>query len=170
MTLPLDILLVMALIGGILLGYPVSFTLAGVATLFAFLGWVTQAFDMTLLGALAQRVFGLLTNDVLIAIPLFVLMGVVLEKSKIAEELLETMGRLFGKMRGGLGISVILVGALLAASTGIVGATVVAMGLIALPTKLRNKYDPCLACGIVCASGTLGQSSRPQHCLSSSPM
>ncbi len=165
MTLPLDILLVLALIGGILLGYPVSFTLAGVATLFAFLGWVTGSFDMSLLGALAQRVFGLLTNDVLIAIPLFVLMGVVLEKSRIAEELLETMGRLFGKMRGGLGIAVMVVGALLAASTGIVGATVVAMGLIALPTMLRNNYDPSLACGIVCTSGTLGQIIPPSTLL-----
>lgn len=163
--LPLDILLVFALIGGILLGYPVSFTLSGVATVFALIGWATGAFDMALLGALAQRVFGLLTNDVLIAIPLFVLMGVVLEKSRIAEELLETMGQLFGRMRGGLGISVVIVGALLAASTGIVGATVVAMGLIALPTMLRNKYDPSLACGIVCTSGTLGQIIPPSTLL-----
>ena len=165
MELPLDFLLVFALIGGILLGYPVSFTLAGVATLFAFLGYFTGSFDMALLGALAQRVFGLLTNDVLIAIPLFVLMGVVLEKSRIAEELLETMGKLFGRMRGGLGIAVILVGALLAASTGIVGATVVAMGMIALPTMLRNNYDPGLSCGIVCTSGTLGQIIPPSTLL-----
>ena len=163
--LPLDILLVIALIGGILLGYPVSFTLSGVATVFALIGWATGVFDMSLLGALAQRVFGLLTNDVLIAIPLFVLMGVVLEKSRIAEELLETMGQLFGRMRGGLGISVVLVGALLAASTGIVGATVVAMGLIALPTMLRNRYDPSFACGIVCTSGTLGQIIPPSTLL-----
>lgn len=165
MDFPLDIFLVLALIGGILLGYPVSFTLAGVATLFAFIGYFAGSFDMTLLGALAQRVFGLLTNDVLIAIPLFVLMGVVLEKSRIAEELLETMGKLFGRMRGGLGIAVIIVGALLAASTGIVGATVVAMGLIALPTMLRNNYDPGLACGIVCTSGTLGQIIPPSTLL-----
>jgi TRAP-type mannitol/chloroaromatic compound transport system permease large subunit len=165
MSLPLDILLVVALIGGILIGYPVSFTLAGVATLFAFLGWLTGNFDLSLLGALAQRVFGLLTNDVLIAIPLFVLMGVVLEKSRIAEDLLETMGRLFGRMRGGLGISVIVVGALLAASTGIVGATVVAMGMIALPTMLRNRYQPALACGIVCTAGTLGQIIPPSTLL-----
>lgn len=165
MEIPLDFLLVFALIGGILLGYPVSFTLAGVATLFAFLGYFTGSFDLALLGALAQRVFGLLTNDVLIAIPLFVLMGVVLEKSRIAEELLETMGKLFGSVRGGLGIAVILVGALLAASTGIVGATVVAMGMIALPTMLRNNYDPSLACGIVCTSGTLGQIIPPSTLL-----
>jgi TRAP-type mannitol/chloroaromatic compound transport system permease large subunit len=165
MTLPLDLLLVVALIGGILIGYPVSFTLAGVATVFAFIGWLTGSFDLNLLGALAQRVFGLLTNDVLIAIPLFVVMGVVLEKSRIAEDLLETMGRLFGRMRGGLGISVVVVGALLAASTGIVGATVVAMGLIALPTMLRNHYQPALACGIVCTSGTLGQIIPPSTLL-----
>ncbi|MEE4134999.1 MAG: TRAP transporter large permease subunit [Desulforhopalus sp.] len=165
MNLPLDLLLVVALISGILIGYPVSFTLAGVATIFAFLGWLTGNFDLSLLGALAQRVFGLLTNDVLIAIPLFVLMGVVLEKSRIAEDLLETMGRLFGRMRGGLGISVVVVGALLAASTGIVGATVVAMGLIALPTMLRNHYQPALACGIVCTSGTLGQIIPPSTLL-----
>ncbi len=163
--LPLDILLVLSLIGGILLGYPVSFTLAGVATVFAIIGYFTGAFDMTLLFALAQRMFGTLTNDVLIAIPLFVIMGVVLEKSKIAEDLLETMARLFGKMRGGLGVSVVLVGALLAASTGIVGATVVAMGMIALPTMLRNHYQPSLACGIVCTSGTLGQIIPPSTLL-----
>jgi TRAP-type mannitol/chloroaromatic compound transport system permease large subunit len=106
-----------------------------------------------------------MTNDVLIAIPLFVFMGVVLERSRIAEDLLETMGRLFGTIRGGLGVSVILVGALLAASTGIVGATVVAMGLIALPTMLRNGYDPRLASGVVCTSGTLGQIIPPSTLL-----
>ncbi len=165
MTLPLDLVMFAALIGGILIGYPVSFTLAGVATLFAGLGALTGQFDPGLLGALGQRVFGLVTNDVLIAIPLFVFMGVVLEKSHIAEDLLETMGRLFGRMRGGLGISVVLVGALLAASTGIVGATVVAMGLIALPTMLRNRYSPSLSCGIVCTAGTLGQIIPPSTLL-----
>jgi len=165
MSLPLDLLMFAALIAAILIGYPVSFTLAGVATLFAFLGLATGQFDMGLLGALAQRVFGLMTNTVLIAIPLFVFMGVVLEKSRIAEDLLETAGRLFGTLRGGLGISVVLVGALLAASTGIVGATVVAMGLIALPTMLRNGYDPKLASGIVCTSGTLGQIIPPSTLL-----
>lgn len=165
MSMPLDLLMFAALIGGILIGYPVSFTLAGVATLFAWIGWMTGGFDASLLGAFGQRVFGLITNDVLIAIPLFVVMGVVLEKSHIAEDLLETMGRLFGAMRGGLGISVVLVGALLAASTGIVGATVVAMGLIALPTMLRNRYDPALSCGIVCTAGTLGQIIPPSTLL-----
>ncbi len=165
MTLPLDLILVAALIVGILIGYPVSFTLAGLATLFAFFGWMAGQFDPRLLGALAQRAFGLITNDVLIAIPLFVFMGIVLEKSRIAEELLQTMGRLFGRIRGGLGISVIVVGALLAASTGIVGATVVAMGLIALPTMLRYRYQPALASGVVCTAGTLGQIIPPSTLL-----
>lgn len=165
MTLPLDLLMFAALIGAILIGYPVAFTLAGIATLFALLGWGIGQFDLSLLGALGQRTFGILTNNVLIAIPLFVFMGVVLEKSRIAEDLLETMGRLFGTMRGGLGVSVVLVGALLAASTGIVGATVVAMGLIALPTMLRNGYDRKLASGLVCTSGTLGQIIPPSTLL-----
>src|SRR3546814_11232266 len=122
----LDLVVFAALIGAILLGYPVSFTLTGVAVVFAGLGWAFGVFDPSLLGALGQRAFGLLTNDVLIAIPLFVFMGVVLQHSRIAEELLATMGRLFGSLRGGLGVSVIMVGALLDASPGIVGATVVA--------------------------------------------
>lgn len=161
----LDLLMLAALIVCILLGFPVSFSIAGTAIVFAALGWLLGAFDLSLLGALGQRVFGLLTNDVLIAIPLFVMMGVVLEKSRIAEELLETMGRLFGSLRGGLGVSVILVGALLAASTGIVGATVIAMGLIALPTMLRSGYNPRLASGIVCTAGTLGQIIPPSTLL-----
>jgi TRAP-type mannitol/chloroaromatic compound transport system permease large subunit len=164
-SLPLDLLMFGALIAFILLGYPVAFTIAGVATIFALLGWITGELNLQLMGALGQRFFGILTNHVLTAIPLFVLMGVVLEKSRIAEELLETMGRLFGRMRGGLGVSVILVGALLAASTGIVGATVVAMGLIALPTMLRNGYDPRLASGVVATSGTLGQIIPPSTLL-----
>lgn len=165
MAIPLDLLMFAALIGGILLGYPVSFTIAGVATIFALAGWGFGQFDITLIGAFGQRAFGLLTNNVLVAIPLFIFMGVVLEKSRIAEDLLETMGKFFGAMRGGLGVSVIIVGALLAASTGIVGATVVAMGMIALPTMLRNNYDAPLASGIVCASGTLGQIIPPSTLL-----
>ncbi|ESR23834.1 TRAP transporter large permease [Lutibaculum baratangense] len=165
MSLPLDLIMFGALIGFILLGYPVAFTIAGVATAFALLGTATGQFNIGLMGALGQRFFGVMTNPVLIAIPLFVLMGVVLEKSRIAEELLETMGRLFGRMRGGLGVSVMLVGALLAASTGIVGATVVAMGMIALPAMLRNGYSPALASGMVCTSGTLGQIIPPSTLL-----
>jgi TRAP-type mannitol/chloroaromatic compound transport system permease large subunit len=165
MTEYLDLLMFAALIVAILLGYPVSFTIAGVAVIFALLGWALGVFDINLLGALGQRIFGVMTNDVLIAIPLFVFMGVVLEQSRIAEELLETMGRLFGSLRGGLGVSVILVGALLAASTGIVGATVVAMGMIALPAMLRNGYSPKLASGVVCTAGTLGQIIPPSTLL-----
>lgn len=154
-----------ALFAAILLGFPVAFSIGGVAIIFAFLGWALNVMDISLLGAMSQRIFGLLSNSVLIAIPLFVLMGAVLEKSRIAEELLDTMGRLFGQLRGGLGISVVLVGALLAASTGIVGATVVAMGMIALPTMLRSGYDPRVASGIVCTAGTLGQIIPPSTLL-----
>ncbi len=165
MSLPLDLLMFAALIGAILSGFPVAFAIAGVAVIFAVLGQLTGQMDFALLGALGQRAFGVLTNTVLIAIPLFVVMGVVLEKSRLAEELLETMGRLFGSFRGGLGLSVVAVGALLAASTGIVGATVIAMGLIALPTMLRTGYDPRLASGIVCTAGTLGQIIPPSTLL-----
>lgn len=161
----LDLLMFAALMVAILSGFPVSFAIAGTAILFAYIGWATGAMQLTLLGALGQRVYGVLTNDVLIAIPLFVTMGVVLERSQIAEDLLDTMGRLFGQLRGGLGISVILVGALLAASTGIVGATVIAMGMIALPTMLRTGYDPRLASGLVCTAGTLGQIIPPSTLL-----
>ena len=165
MMLPLDLMMFGALIAVILMGYPVAFSIAGVATGFALLGSALGAFNLGLMGALAQRFFGVMTNPVLTAIPLFVLMGVILEKSRIAEDLLETMGRLFGSMRGGLGVSVMLVGALLAASTGIVGATVVAMGMIALPAMLRNGYNPALASGMVCTSGTLGQIIPPSTLL-----
>ncbi|MFK7854891.1 MAG: TRAP transporter large permease subunit [Granulosicoccus sp.] len=161
----LDILMFAALIVAILCGFPVAFSIGGVAVLFAFIGSLLGVMDISLLGAMSQRIFGLLSNSVLIAIPLFVLMGAILEKSRIAEELLDTMGRLFGQLRGGLGISVVLVGALLAASTGIVGATVVAMGMIALPTMLRSGYDARVASGIVCTAGTLGQIIPPSTLL-----
>ncbi|MCF4097061.1 TRAP transporter large permease [Maritalea mediterranea] len=154
-----------ALIAAILSGFPVAFSIAGVAVIFAFIGAATGVMDIGLLGASGQRIFGLLTNNVLIAIPLFVLMGAVLEKSKIAEDLLQTMGKAFGSFRGGLGISVVLVGALLAASTGIVGATVVAMGMIALPAMLRANYNKALAAGTVCTAGTLGQIIPPSTLL-----
>jgi len=161
----LDLIMFAALMAAILLGFPVAFSIAGTAVAFGYLGWLLGEMDISLLGALSQRAFGVLTNNVLIAIPLFVLMGAVLEKSRIAEDLLETMGRLFGQLRGGLGLSVILVGALLAASTGIVGATVVAMGMIALPTMLRAGYNPRLAAGLVCTAGTLGQIIPPSTLL-----
>ncbi|MEM6354408.1 MAG: TRAP transporter large permease subunit [Pseudomonadota bacterium] len=165
MSTPLDLLMFGALIAAILSGFPAAFSIAGVAVIFAGLGWATGVMDIGLLGALGQRVFGLLSNGVLIAIPLFVVMGAILERSRIAEHMLETMGRLFGGLRGGLGISVVLVGALLAASTGIVGATVVAMGMIALPSMLRAGYDPRVSAGVVCTAGTLGQIIPPSTLL-----
>ncbi|NVK38972.1 MAG: TRAP transporter large permease subunit [Gammaproteobacteria bacterium] len=149
----------------LMLGYPVAFTLSGVALMFALLGTVTGHFDSAFLEALPNRLFGIMSNQLLIAVPLFVFMGVMLEKSKIAENLLKTMGGLFGSMRGGLAISVILVGMLLAASTGIIGATVVTMGLITLPTMLKNNYSPALATGTICATGTLGQIIPPSMAL-----
>jgi tripartite ATP-independent transporter DctM subunit len=145
----------------ILAGYPVAFTLAGSALLFAGIGSLLGVFDFGLLGAYGQLIFGRMTNPVLIAAPLFIFMGVMLERSRVAEELLDTMGMFFGELRGGLGISVICVGALLAAATGIVGATVVTMGLLSLPTMLRRGYAPSLAAGTICAAGTLGQIIPP---------
>lgn len=161
----LDIIMFGVLFGAIMLGYPVAFTIAGVAVMFAIIGTLTEQFDFILLGALSQRVFGIMTRDVLVAIPLFVIMGLVLERSRIAEDLLEEMGRLLGGLKGGLGLSVVIVGALLAASTGIVGATVVTMALIALPTMLRNGYSPSLAAGTVATAGTLGQIIPPSTLL-----
>ncbi len=151
----------LAVCGLLLFGYPVALTLAGTALLFAFLGNFTGLFDPAFLEAMPNRLYGIMSNEILIAVPLFVFMGVMLERSKVAEQLLETMALLFGRLRGGLGISVMLVGTLLAASTGIVGATVVTMGLLSLPTMVRRGYDPGLACGTICASGTLGQIIPP---------
>ena len=138
-------------------GFPVAFTLAGTSLLFAGIGLLTNTLDPAFLSAFPNRLFGILNNQILIAVPLFVFMGVMLEKSRIAEQLLRNLGLLFGPVRGGLGFSVILVGMLLAASTGIVGATVVTMGLISLPAMLRTGYSPALASGTICATGTLGQ-------------
>ena len=145
----------------LLSGYPVAFTLAGTALAFTFIGEATGTFDPAFLQALPNRLYGIITNQILIAVPLFVFMGVMLERSRIAENLLDTMARLFGPLRGGMGISVTLVGMLLAASTGIVGATVVTMGLLSLPTMLKRGYDPQISTGIICASGTLGQIIPP---------
>jgi TRAP-type mannitol/chloroaromatic compound transport system permease large subunit len=157
----LDLFMMIALCTLIMTGIPVVFILTGCAIVFAGLGILFGAFDAFLLGALAQRVFGTMTSEVLIAIPLFIFMGMMLERSRIAPELLEAMGRLFGTLRGGLAVSVTLVGALLAASTGIVGATVVTMGLIALPAMMRHRYRPDFATGTICAAGTLGQIIPP---------
>ena len=145
----------------LLIGYPVAITLASTALLFAGIGTLNDTFDSAFLQAFPNRLYGIMRNDTLIAVPLFVFMGVMLEKAKIAENLLETMAQLFGNIRGGLGISVAIVGMLLAASTGIVGATVVTMGLLSLPTLMKQKYDPRISTGIICASGTLGQIIPP---------
>jgi tripartite ATP-independent transporter DctM subunit len=142
-------------------GYPVALSLAGTALAFALLGQLAGSFDPAFLAALPNRLYGIMTNITLIAVPLFVFMGVMLERSRVADDLLETMAALFGRVRGGLGYSVTLVGMLLAASTGIVGATVVTMGLLSLPTMLRRGYDPRIAAGTICASGTLGQIIPP---------
>jgi TRAP-type mannitol/chloroaromatic compound transport system permease large subunit len=157
----LDVLMFASLCGAILLGFPVAFTLAGVSLVFALLGHAFGVFNLAILGAFPQRIFGVMTNQVLIAVPLFILMGVMLERSKVAEQLLDSMSMLFGRLRGGLGYSVCIVGALLAASTGIVGATVVTMGLLALPTMLKRGYDPAVASGTISAAGTLGQIIPP---------
>jgi tripartite ATP-independent transporter DctM subunit len=155
------LLMFLALCAALMAGFPVAFTLAGVALLFALAGAAFGVFDLVYLEAFPNRLFGIMGNETLLAVPLFVFMGVMLERSKIAEQLLDSMAALFGRLRGGLAISVLLVGVLLAASTGIVGATVVTMGLISLPLMLKRGYDPRLAAGTVCASGTLGQIVPP---------
>src|SRR4051812_43661016 len=142
-------------------GYPVALTLGGGSFAFAALAHLLGAMDIGLLYALPQRIFGVMTNTVLLAIPLFIFMGVMLERSQIAEDLLETMGRLFGSLPGGLGISVVLVGVLLAAAKGVVGATVITIALITLPTMLRHGYDKRLAAGTVAATATLAQIMPP---------
>lgn len=146
-------------------GYPVAFSLAGTALLFALAGTLSGHFDMAFLQAVPNRLFGTMDNTTLIAVPLFVLMGVMLEKSRLSEDLLESMADLLGGFRSGLGISVVIVGALLAASTGIVGATVVTMGLMSLPTMLKRGYSPAQATGVIAATGTLGQIIPPSIAL-----
>ena len=145
----------------LILGFPVALTLGGTSLLFAFVGDQFGLFNAGMLMVYPLRIFGVMKNEPLVAVPLFVFMGVMLEKSNIAGELLAAMGKLFGDLRGGLGISVVIVGTLLAASTGIVGATVVTMGLMSLPVMLRSGYDPKLSTGLICASGTLGQIIPP---------
>lgn len=149
----------------LLLGYPVALTLGGTALIAAGIGTLTGTFEPSFLFASPNRLFGIMTNQTLIAVPLFVLMGVTLEKSRIAERLLDSMSRSFGSMPGGLGIAVTVVGMLMAASTGIVGATVVTMGLMSLPTMLKANYDKRLATGTICATGTLGQIIPPSIAL-----
>lgn len=157
----LAILMFFCACGALMGGYNVAFTLSGVSLIFAALGVSFGVFEAQFLLSLPGRIFPLITREILIAVPLFVFMGVMLEKSRIAEDLLESMGDLFGPLRGGLGMSVVFVGALLAASTGIVGATVVTMGLLSLPTMLKRNYAPSLASGSIAASGTLGQIIPP---------
>ena len=157
----LAILLFVMVILVLMLGYPVAFTLSGVSILFALICSLTNNFDLSILYALPSRIFGIITNETLVAIPMFIFMGIMLEKSKIAEKLLDSMAALFKNIKGGLGISVIIVGALLAASTGIVGATVVTMGLLSLPIMMKQRYDTKIATGTILASGTLGQIIPP---------
>jgi tripartite ATP-independent transporter DctM subunit len=145
----------------LMMGFPVAFTLAGVALIFAGIGILTGTFDAAFLGALPNRIFGIMNNETLIAVPIFVFMGVMLERSKVADQLLQSLARLMHGIPGGLGLAVVLVGAMMAASTGIVGATVVTMGLISLPTMLQRGYHPALATGTICAAGTLGQIIPP---------
>ncbi|MBT8448685.1 MAG: TRAP transporter large permease subunit [Gammaproteobacteria bacterium] len=157
--IPLFMFLVVCLV--LMAGFPVAFTLAGTALLFAFGGLYFGVFEGVMLRALPNRLFGIINNETLIAVPLFVFMGSMLERARVAEDMLQSMASLFGGIRGGLAYSVILVGMLLAASTGIVGATVVTMGLLSLPVMMKNGYDKPLSTGIICASGTLGQIIPP---------
>jgi TRAP-type mannitol/chloroaromatic compound transport system permease large subunit len=161
----LSVLMFLAVVAVLALGYPVVFSLAGVGFGFGLIGHYAGAFDLSYFNALPLRYWGILNNDVLIAVPLFILMGVMLERSGIAEDLLKTLGEVFGRMRGGLGLSVILVGSLLAASTGIVGATVTTMALISLPAMMRVGYDKRLASGLICATGSLAQIIPPSTVL-----
>ena len=145
----------------LLFGFPVAFTLAGSALIFAFIGDFLDIFNFRMLFFFPQRIYGIMINEALVAVPLFIFMGVMLEKTKIASKLLDSIGDLFGSIRGGLGIGVVLVGMLLAASTGIVGATVVTMGMLALPSMLKAGYDEKISTGTICAAGTLGQIIPP---------
>ncbi len=154
-------LMFVCVVGMLLAGFPVAFTLGGTALLFALGGALIGVFDVSFLGTMPNRLFGIMSNETLVAVPLFVFMGVTLERARIAEDLLDSLSRMFGGLRGGLAIAVIVVGMLLAASTGIVGATVITMGLLALPIMLKRGYDPAVATGVINASGTLGQIIPP---------
>lgn len=154
-------LMFLGLVAFLLLGYPVAFALAANGLLFAGIGIAADLFDVSLLHALPERVYGIVANPTLLAIPFFAFMGLILERSGMAEDLLDTVGQLFGSLRGGLAYAVVLVGGLLAATTGVVAATVIAMGLISLPVMLRHGYDKRLAAGVIAASGTLAQIVPP---------
>lgn len=161
----LSLIFFLAICLALMLGYPVALTLLGVSLGFAGIGNLLGYFDTAYLALIPNRIYGIFTNQNLLAVPLFVFMGSMLEKSRIAEDLLRNMAIVFRKVPGGLGVSVVLVGMLLAASTGIVGATVVTMGILSLPSMLKNGYHPSLACGTLCATGTLGQIIPPSICL-----
>ena len=157
----LAIVMFVTTLGLLLFGFPVAFTLAGTALLFGFLGDALEIFNFRMLGFFPQRIFGTMINEPLVAVPLFIFMGIMLEKTKIAAGLLHSIGELFGTTKGGLGIGVVIVGMLLAASTGIVGATVVTMGMLSLPSMMKAGYDQKIATGTICAAGTLGQIIPP---------
>ena len=157
----LAIIMFVTTLGLLLFGFPVAFTLAGTALLFGFLGDALEIFNFRMLGFFPQRIFGTMINEPLVAVPLFIFMGIMLEKTKIAAGLLHSIGELFGSTKGGLGIGVVIVGMLLAASTGIVGATVVTMGMLSLPSMMKAGYDQKIATGTICAAGTLGQIIPP---------
>ena len=161
----IPILLIVLICAALLLGYPVAFTLAGTSILFALLGIMMDFFDPNLFKTLPMRIFGIMNNQTLLAVPLFVFMGVVLERSGIAAKMLRDMAIVFKNTNSGLSISIIIVGALLAASTGIVGATVVTMGLMSLPAMLKQGYDKDFAAGLVASTGTLGQIIPPSIAL-----
>ena len=161
--IPIIMFVVVCLV--LLAGFPVAFSLAGTAIIFAGIGVLTDTFNSAFLGAIPNRLYGDITNSALVAVPLFVFMGVILQKSNLAEDMLSNMADLMGGFRGSLAISVILVGMMIAASTGIVGATVIAMGLISLPIMLKRNYDLSLASGTICATGTLGQIIPPSIAL-----
>ena len=161
----IPIILILLICGALLLGYPVAFTLAGTSILFALIGIALDFFDPNLFKTLPMRIFGIMNNQTLLAVPLFVLMGVVLERAGIASKMLKDMAIVFRNTNSGLSISIILVGALLAASTGIVGATVVTMGLMSLPVLLRQGYEKDFSAGLVASTGTLGQIIPPSIAL-----
>lgn len=157
----LSIIMFFITLGLLLFGFPVAFTLAGSALIFGFIGEAMEIFNFRMIGFFPQRIFGTMINEPLVAVPLFIFMGIMLEKTKIAAGLLQSIGELFGTTKGGLGIGVVLVGMLLAASTGIVGATVVTMGMLSLPSMIKAGYDQKIATGTICAAGTLGQIIPP---------
>ena len=157
----LSIVMFLTTLGLLLFGFPVAFTLAGSALIFGFIGDALEIFNFRMIGFFPQRIFGTMINEPLVAVPLFIFMGIMLEKTKIAAGLLNSIGELFGATKGGLGIGVVIVGMLLAASTGIVGATVVTMGMLSLPSMMRAGYDQKIATGTICAAGTLGQIIPP---------